>query len=202
MICSFLTVIVIFTIMLMTTAFRIQVIHMKPFEISWQMTLMSLWTGFNNILWRQIPKNNPIWFYSHRIIAKVSWGFFLYPTLNDYHLILSHIILSYRTLPYLQLCLSYLTLSYLHSYYMCGSYKVCNFYNFVFFFSVCHAPRGDEQHGPRQLFWADGTRREGNGGNGRPVGLVVSTSPQVRIWEKGSLFEDFLYQVYARVTII
>ena len=34
MICSFLTVIVIFTIMLMTTAFRIQVIHMKPFEIS------------------------------------------------------------------------------------------------------------------------------------------------------------------------
>ena len=134
-ICSFLTVIVIFTIMLMTTAFRIQVIHMKPFEICWQMTLMSLWTGSNNILWRQIPKNNPICFYSHRIIAKVSWGFFLYPTLNDYHLILSHIILSYRTLPYLQLCLSYLTLSYLHSYWdMCGSYKVCNFYNFVFFF--------------------------------------------------------------------
>ena len=56
-ICSFLTVIVIFTIMLMTNAFRIQVIQLKPFEISWQMTLMSLWTGFNNILWRHIPKN-------------------------------------------------------------------------------------------------------------------------------------------------
>ena len=100
-ICSFLTVIVIFTIMLMTTAFRIQVIHMKPFEICWQMTLMSLWTGSNNILWRQIPKNNPICFYSHRIIAKVSWGFFFVPDVKwlSSYLISYYLILPYLTLP-------------------------------------------------------------------------------------------------------
>ena len=46
----FLTVIVTFTTMPMTTAFLIQVIQLIPFDISWQRTLMSLWIGLNKIL--------------------------------------------------------------------------------------------------------------------------------------------------------